>query len=199
MAEAGWGSPGASDTRPVSWGGLPTLQEAIGAADAARLADAVLGLAREGASGPAPLRGELAARGRLAGAIAGMALVDAEPSDDLCVVPALRVAPDGGVGYAAELIDRRGAIGAARTGREPDSYAYEFMRWGEILGSRFFLPGPIGEDELTSVLADAAWNITFLGLDDEAVSARVGELELEVDGRRGGDPLPADDEGWLED
>lgn len=56
MAEAGWGSPGASDARPVSWGGLPTLQEAIGAADAARLADAVLGLAREGTPGPAPLR-----------------------------------------------------------------------------------------------------------------------------------------------
>ncbi|MBM6756904.1 hypothetical protein H6A18_10370 [Collinsella tanakaei] len=199
MAEAGWGSPGAHGARPVSWGGLPTLQEAIGAADTARLADAVLGLAREGASGPAPLHSELAARGRLAGAIAGMALVDAEPSGELCVVPALRTALDGGVGYAAELISRRGAIEAARTGREPDSYGYEFMRWGEILGSRFFLPGPIGDGELIAVLADAVWNITFLGLDDETVSARVGELEREVDGRLDGDPLPADDEAWLEE
>lgn len=199
MVEAGWGSPEASDTRPVSWGGLSTLQEAIGAADTARLADAVLELAREGASGRAPLHSELAARGRLAGAIAGMALVDAEPSGDLCVVPALRVAPDGGVGYAAELISRRGAIEAARTGREPDSYGYEFMRWVEILGSRFFLPGPIGDGELIAVLADAVWNITFLGLDDETVSARVGEFEREVDGRLDGDPLPADDEAWLEE
>lgn len=60
------------------------------------------------------------------------------------------------------------------------AYASEFPRWQETLGARVFFGAFIGSREMLAVLADAVWNMTFLGLDEKTVDRKIAEIEYDL-------------------